>query len=111
LFFTKTWPLARRRRAQLEARALRGGSWNNTTDNLRGVARNNNDPDNRNNNIGFRVVRFQSCPIIDRAQCPILMPSLHGAPDWCSGMTCGSSPVVVSAMRRAGSNTQTGRLL
>jgi hypothetical protein len=42
---------------------LRGGSWNNTADNLRCSARNNNNPDNRNNNIGFRVVRAQSCSL------------------------------------------------
>lgn len=34
---------------------LRGGSWNNNTDNCRVANRNNNNPDNRNNNIGFRV--------------------------------------------------------
>ena len=35
---------------------MRGGSWNNNTDNARAAYRNDNDPDNRNNNIGFRVV-------------------------------------------------------
>ena len=39
-------------------RVLRGGSWgNDDSDNLMSSNRNNNDPDNRNNNIGFRVVR------------------------------------------------------
>lgn len=32
---------------------LRGGSWNNNPRNLRAANRNDNDPDNRNNNIGF----------------------------------------------------------
>jgi formylglycine-generating enzyme required for sulfatase activity len=36
-------------------RVLRGGSWNNTPDNLRSAHRNRNTTDNRNNNIGFRV--------------------------------------------------------
>jgi hypothetical protein len=37
---------------------LRGGSWNNdNTDNFRCANRNNNDPENRNNNNGFRVAR------------------------------------------------------
>ncbi|TLU87725.1 MAG: hypothetical protein FDX21_02570 [Chlorobium sp.] len=45
---------------------MRGGSWNNNPDNLRCSARNNNNPANRNNNIGFRVVRpnharFNAC--------------------------------------------------
>jgi len=38
------------------SRVLRGGSFNNDHDNLRCANRNNNDPDNRNDNIGFRVV-------------------------------------------------------
>ncbi|MFK7862531.1 MAG: SUMF1/EgtB/PvdO family nonheme iron enzyme [Granulosicoccus sp.] len=38
-----------------KARALRGGSWINNDNNCRSSYRNNNHPDNRNNNIGFRV--------------------------------------------------------
>jgi len=38
------------------ARVLRGGSWNNNGQNCRSANRNNNSPDNRNNNIGFRLV-------------------------------------------------------
>lgn len=37
-------------------RVLRGGSWLNNPSNLRSAYRNNNTPDNRNNNIGFRCV-------------------------------------------------------
>ncbi|NUQ24869.1 MAG: SUMF1/EgtB/PvdO family nonheme iron enzyme [Saprospiraceae bacterium] len=37
-------------------RVLRGGSWNNNAENCRVAYRNNNNPDNRNNNVGFRVV-------------------------------------------------------
>jgi hypothetical protein len=37
------------------SRVLRGGSWINNNDNARASYRNNNAPDNRNNNIGFRV--------------------------------------------------------
>lgn len=35
---------------------LRGGSWINNQRNARCAYRNRNDPDNFNNNIGFRVV-------------------------------------------------------
>ncbi|NLX12795.1 MAG: hypothetical protein GXY44_03965 [Phycisphaerales bacterium] len=35
---------------------LRGGSWNNHPRNCRSANRNRNNPDNRNNNNGFRVV-------------------------------------------------------
>ncbi|MCB1929923.1 MAG: hypothetical protein KDH17_18070 [Rhodocyclaceae bacterium] len=34
---------------------LRGGSWNNTHHDCRAANRNRNEPDNRNNNVGFRV--------------------------------------------------------
>jgi len=37
-------------------RVLRGGSWNNNSDNARASYRNDNDSDWRNNNIGVRVV-------------------------------------------------------
>ena len=36
-------------------RVLRGGSWNNNAQNCRSAYRNNNNPDNANNNYGFRV--------------------------------------------------------
>ncbi|MCP5090900.1 MAG: SUMF1/EgtB/PvdO family nonheme iron enzyme [Gammaproteobacteria bacterium] len=35
---------------------VRGGSWINESDNARTAIRNDNNPDNRNNNIGFRVL-------------------------------------------------------
>ncbi|MBW4660209.1 MAG: SUMF1/EgtB/PvdO family nonheme iron enzyme [Drouetiella hepatica Uher 2000/2452] len=35
---------------------MRGGSWNNNPVNCRSAFRNYNDPGNRNNNLGFRVV-------------------------------------------------------
>jgi formylglycine-generating enzyme required for sulfatase activity len=39
-----------------EHRVLRGGSWNNNARNCHTAYRNRNEPGNRNNNIGFRVV-------------------------------------------------------
>ena len=38
-------------------RVVRGGSWNNDQVNARASYRNDNAPDNRNNNLGLRVVR------------------------------------------------------
>ena len=35
---------------------LRGGAFNNNQNNVRCAIRNNNRPDNRNNNVGFRVI-------------------------------------------------------
>ncbi len=37
-------------------RVLRGGSWINNGRNCRSAYRNNQDPDNRNDNNGFRLV-------------------------------------------------------
>lgn len=36
-------------------RVNRGGSWNNDADNSRVANRNNHHPDNRNNDLGFRL--------------------------------------------------------
>ncbi|NJN88372.1 MAG: SUMF1/EgtB/PvdO family nonheme iron enzyme [Leptolyngbyaceae cyanobacterium SL_7_1] len=44
-------------------RLLRGGSWNNNPRNCRSANRNRNNPDNRNNNIGFRVVCGSACAL------------------------------------------------
>jgi hypothetical protein len=38
---------------------LRGGSWNNNDNNCRVANRNHNNPDNRNNNNGFRLLSVQ----------------------------------------------------
>jgi len=51
-------------------RVKRGGSWNNNAQNARAANRNNNTPDNRNNNIGFRPASSDARP----------MPGDHGCP-------------------------------
>lgn len=38
------------------AETLRGGAWNNNDNNVRCANRNNNNPDNRNNHVGFRLL-------------------------------------------------------
>jgi len=55
--------------ASSEYRVLRGGDWNNNPGNARVSNRNNDTPDNRNNNNGFRLA-FQlkgadGCRFID----------------------------------------------
>ncbi|MEM9007981.1 MAG: SUMF1/EgtB/PvdO family nonheme iron enzyme [Cyanobacteria bacterium P01_F01_bin.86] len=45
---------------------LRGGSWNNNPRNCRAANRNRNARDNRNNNIGFRVVCASSCTLLSQ---------------------------------------------
>ncbi len=44
------------------AQLLRGGSWNNNPRNCRSAYRNHNQPDNANNNVGFRVVCLPQHP-------------------------------------------------
>lgn len=41
----------------MDNKALRGGSWNNKPENVRASNRNRNEPTNRNNNNGFRLLR------------------------------------------------------
>jgi hypothetical protein len=52
---------------------LRGGAFNNESNNVRAACRNRNDANNRNNNIGFRVVAGASClscgAIVQIARC------------------------------------------
>ncbi|MFZ5881424.1 MAG: hypothetical protein ACOY0R_18815 [Chloroflexota bacterium] len=54
---------------------LRGGSFDNNDRNVRCAYRNRNNPNNRNNNIGFRVVvcavvsRFSVLPKCPRGLC------------------------------------------
>ena len=61
--------MARRKWAQTDARALRGGSWNNEQDNLRYDARNRNNPDNNWNNNGFRPAPANHARCPTRCRC------------------------------------------
>jgi len=56
------------------ARVCRGGSFNNNRNNVRCAYRNDNDPDNRNNNIGFRVAASHSLHSHARSRglCPVV---------------------------------------
>ncbi|MGE3163568.1 MAG: SUMF1/EgtB/PvdO family nonheme iron enzyme [Planctomycetota bacterium] len=55
LWFTIPWPANAGRARSYVRRVVRGGSWNNPAINARAANRNNNHPENRNNNLGFRV--------------------------------------------------------
>jgi hypothetical protein len=48
---------------------VRGGSWNNNRNNARCSYRNRNEPDNFNNNIGFRLVCSTSFTFMPEMHC------------------------------------------
>jgi hypothetical protein len=58
-------------------RVNRGGSWNNNPRNCRSANRNGNTPDNRNNNLGFRLAlvpaqRPDGFQIVEPEDIPVL---------------------------------------
>jgi len=78
-------------------RVKRGGSWNNNAQNCRSANRSNNNPSNRNNNIGFRLVvspahradgyppadhRTDSRPLVHQGQKADTMPGLVAQAGW-----------------------------
>ena len=54
---------------RISNRVLRGGSFNNNASNVRSANRNTNQPDNRNNNNGFRV--SSTLPCRNSSGCPV----------------------------------------
>lgn len=69
----------------------RGGSWNNNPANVRAANRNNNSPDNRNNNLGFRLLSTNH-----RQTGPVHGPALRA-----QGLSKPSSRAGLSPGRRA----------
>jgi len=97
------------------SRVLRGGAWNNNPMNCRAANRNDNAPDNRNNNIGFRVCRGAHIVIIPVPRQGALwrLPELsadHGLPDEAGERSMAQAcPVRTRLARRA--HSKTGRHL
>ena len=59
-------------------RVIRGGNFNNNAQNLRSANRNRNDPGNRNNNIGVRLL---STGLVPGEGCPwIVLPCSRSCP-------------------------------
>jgi len=75
------------------AQLLRGGSWNNNPRNCRSAYRNHNEPDNANNNIGFRVVCLPQHPSPSEP----LEGIPAGAPEGCAPVVHGLAIDVGSA--------------
>lgn len=64
---------------------MRGGSWNNNPRNLRCANRNRNTPDNRNNNIGFRVVFSAPSTLQQPEPVKVISPGAPRRVQTCSG--------------------------
>jgi hypothetical protein len=71
---------ARDERVRRPGDVLRGGSWNNNVENASALARNDNWNNNRNDNIGFRVVAAPAStffrPFSGGNDGPLFWPSL-----------------------------------
>ena len=97
-------------RPVIESRVLRGGSWNNNQENARADYRNNNRPDDRNNNIGFRVVcssHIQPSPFESPTG-----PAGQGWPDAAGGCWMArAGPVRALESRRRAHSKGAGRRL
>ena len=62
-------------------RVNRGGSFNNPATNARSANRNNNDPENRNNNLGVRPSKVSHRPIAAATPaCPAARRAVPGIP-------------------------------
>jgi hypothetical protein len=60
----------------VDHRVLRGGAFNNNDRNVRCAYRNRNNPNNRNNNIGFRLV--VSTLFLSLPKCPCALSEGEG---------------------------------
>ncbi|MDZ4762814.1 MAG: hypothetical protein SGJ21_17275 [Alphaproteobacteria bacterium] len=82
---------------------IRGGSWNNNPQNLRSAQRNRNTPDNRNNNLGFRVASTLISPEPHR---PARCGRARGGPEPVLKSRAGQPP---AASRLAGQRASVSR--
>ena len=58
---------------------IRGGSLNNQPENLRSANRNMNNPDNRNNNLGFRLAQSTHAALCSARSRPLQGRAGRGA--------------------------------
>lgn len=74
-------------------RVYRGGSWNNNAQNARAAIRNNNDPSNRNNDLGFRLCSTEGA---------------RESPEW-AGVGASTDSARVSVLRPFAASPGSGR--
>ena len=100
------WPLEARlkRRQRKSNRVVRGGSWNNDNpDNFQASNRNNNDPDNRNDNNGFRCAAGGAVGFSPKAGTMGVMSGGSPLPGQCqaASLTAVPAPVGVTGQDAA----------
>ena len=78
-----------------DRRVLRGGSFNNNEENVRCAYRNHNQPNNRNNNNGFRV----SCVRLTSLRCATRNTVHHGHMLTVEGLRDGAVDVLAALYR------------
>ncbi|MBI5304227.1 MAG: hypothetical protein HY868_18995 [Chloroflexi bacterium] len=77
---------------------MRGGAWNNNSNNTRAANRNNNEPTNFNNNVGFRCAR-------SRSAFPARMWRVHGHATHARKVSASASRPARFVTRRANSQS------
>jgi len=86
-----------KRRQRKSARVVRGGSWNNDNpDNFLGSNRNNNTPDNRNDNNGFRCAGDVGVGFSPKAGTMGVMPGGHLLPGQSQEASLNAVPAPVN---------------
>ncbi len=55
-------------------RVIRGGSWNSNAENVRAANRNWNEPDDRNDNLGFRLARAHERAVVPAPDPTLVQP-------------------------------------
>lgn len=94
-----------------ENRVARGGSWNNNAANCRSANRDRNTPDNRDNNVGFRLLN--SPPLWPDGRRPRIAPLRTGVDPYPSSRSgqCPDKEGRAAASRRPGSPVRSWRRL
>ena len=87
-------------RVTSRGRVLRGGSFDNPPEDLRSANRDDDQPEDRNRNIGFRCVRVSPPQHAAHAPCSARRDPVSRTP---------GPPVPVGATRQSGRATSTGR--
>ena len=85
-------------RPEATNRVIRGGSWNDESVNCRAAYRNRNEPQNLNDNLGFRVAAAPCA----RGGCPAGWNRPLSSPAWAGKISTRGRPVLVAIANARG---------